>query len=158
MTDKHYWTQIKELPDEHGGTVLNINTLDTSGDTVTSKTLLKGVTAHNAQGDLIVGEHECSEGTDSNNRLRIFSIKQRYRSIRFVRTAQQTRRIGVTAVKYGGTSLPYYEGDYIVDPKFTEIVLPTNGHIMMDDVTVHPILVSVTENLSGGNTVYIGME
>lgn len=152
MTDKPYWASIQETPDEHGGTVLDITALDTNEDTVTPQTLLKGITAHDAQGNPIVGEHTCIE-----KKVKVVSIRQRYRHVGFV-LRHDIRRIGLTAVRYGGTRLPYYEGDYVIDPKFTEIILPTNGHVMRDDVTVNSIMVSVTENLSGGNTVYIGME
>lgn len=51
-----------------------------------------------------------------------------------------------------------FDGDYEVDPAFSSKVLDTDGKLMSDDVTVKPIYVSVTENLSGGNTVYIGGE
>lgn len=49
-----------------------------------------------------------------------------------------------------------YEGEYIVDPKFEETVLETKMKLLLDDVTVNPIKVEYTTNLSGGNTVYIG--
>lgn len=43
---------------EYGGIVL----IDLTGDTVTEDTLTKGITAHNAKGEQIVGTHECSGG------------------------------------------------------------------------------------------------
>lgn len=49
-----------------------------------------------------------------------------------------------------------YEGDYSVTPKFIQQTLETNGLLMKDDVVVLDIPVSITENLSGGNTVVIG--
>lgn len=49
-----------------------------------------------------------------------------------------------------------YLGPYIVDPIFETITLETNDKKMTDDVTVNPIAVSRTSNLSGGITVYIG--
>lgn len=52
----------------------------------------------------------------------------------------------------------WYEGDYEVDPRFVEQRLETENKTMKEDLTVNSILVSTTENLSGGNTVYIGME
>ena len=49
-----------------------------------------------------------------------------------------------------------YNGDYTVVPDFEGTVLNTRGKVMRNDVTVDPILVSRTTNLSGGTTVYIG--
>lgn len=49
-----------------------------------------------------------------------------------------------------------YDGEYVVDPDFIGKTLETSGKLMRDDVTVNPILVSKTINISGGNTVYIG--
>ena len=51
-----------------------------------------------------------------------------------------------------------YSGEYTVVPDFIGKVLDTNGRIMRDDVNVVPIPVSITTNLQGGNTVYIGGE
>lgn len=53
-------------------------------------------------------------------------------------------------------SFPPYNGDYTVSPDFDGTVLNTRGKVLHDDVTVEPILVSRTTNLSGGTTVYIG--
>lgn len=50
----------------------------------------------------------------------------------------------------------FYEGEYEVIPTFDMQTLATKGLAMRDDVTVHPIGVSITENFTGGNTVYIG--
>lgn len=60
----------------------------------------------------------------------------------------------VKIVHLGGAD--YYNGDYIVDPDFEEQTLHTKKKIMKEDVTVKPIAVSRTANLSGGITVYIG--
>lgn len=49
-----------------------------------------------------------------------------------------------------------YEGPYSMDPDFIPVVLPTINKMMLDDVTLNPIEVSQVENLSGGNTIYIG--
>lgn len=49
-----------------------------------------------------------------------------------------------------------YTGDYSVTPNFVGITLPTRGKWMSSDLTINPIEVSITENLAGGNTVYIG--
>ena len=50
----------------------------------------------------------------------------------------------------------HYRGDYDVDPRFIEQTLETKDKLMGKDVTVRPIDVFTTTNLSGGNTVIIG--
>lgn len=54
------------------------------------------------------------------------------------------------------TPLPMYDGEYNVVPDFEGTTLQTKGKSMEKDVTVDPIHVSSTINISGGNTVYIG--
>lgn len=52
----------------------------------------------------------------------------------------------------------YYTGAYEVTPRaFTEIVLPTNGLVMTDDVTVHEVPYWETHN-EDGITAYIASE
>ena len=51
---------IIDTLDENGGTIRNIVGIDFSQDTVTPKTLANGMTAHNAQGEAIVGEGDIS--------------------------------------------------------------------------------------------------
>lgn len=52
-----------------------------------------------------------------------------------------------------------YEGVYEITPLLSaETVLPTNGLLMRDDVTVKEIPYYETTNQSGGTTVYIAME
>lgn len=147
MTDKHYWTNIEERPDEHGGTVLDIQTVDTNNDTVTPDSLLQGVTAHDAQGNQIVGTHECAGGG--------------FKQVKLICVRQRRRVVKIKAVNYGGSAeidVPYYEGDYTVDPRFDMTVLYTKDYRMRDNVVINGIRVAVTENFTGGNTVYIGME
>ena len=55
-------------------------------------------------------------------------------------------------------ALPAYDGEYSVNPKFASQTLATKGKSMGEDVTVEPIYVASTINISGGNTVYIGGE
>lgn len=50
----------------------------------------------------------------------------------------------------------WYDGEYVVDPAFTEQTLETKLKLMSDDVTVNPIQVEYAANESGGNTVFIG--
>lgn len=53
--------------------------------------------------------------------------------------------------------VPYYYGDYDVTPLANqEVILPTKGLRMYDDVTVHEIPYTEVSNLSGGYTVSIG--
>lgn len=69
------------------------------------------------------------------------------------------KHTAVVSVKSGSSLQPMaemYDGAYDVDPSFDIQTLATRGLAMREDVTVHPIGVSVTENLAGGNTVYIG--
>lgn len=54
--------------------------------------------------------------------------------------------------------LPYYEGAYEVDPRKVLQRLETANMSMREDVIVNEIFYSEVENLSGGNTAYIGME
>ena len=49
-----------------------------------------------------------------------------------------------------------YDGDYSVTPRLTEIVLPTHGYLMRDDLTVLEIPVSLVTNPQDGLTVIIG--
>lgn len=49
---------VTDTEDPAGGTVRSITAIDLTGDTVTPATLLKGVVAHDAHGNRIVGEYE----------------------------------------------------------------------------------------------------
>ena len=54
--------------------------------------------------------------------------------------------------------LPWYLGDYVVDPRKVEQTLETKNKSMRDDVTINPIFYAETSNPSGGLTVIIGYE
>ena len=54
--------------------------------------------------------------------------------------------------------LPWYLGDYVVDPRKVEQTLETKNKSMRDDVTVNPIFYAETSNPSGGLTAVIGLE
>lgn len=69
--------------------------------------------------------------------------------------SSQTLDIELTG---GGAGLPFYDGEYEVDPRKVEQVLPTKHKSMRDDVTVNPIFYAETSNLSGGLTAVIGLE
>lgn len=49
-----------------------------------------------------------------------------------------------------------YGGDYAVTPQLTQMVLPTQGFLMRDDLTVREIPVSRVTNPQDGLTVIIG--
>ncbi len=49
-----------------------------------------------------------------------------------------------------------YDGEYTVDPDFTQQVLRTKSKLMNENVTVNAIEVQRVSNASGGRTVYIG--
>lgn len=51
-----------------------------------------------------------------------------------------------------------YGGDYIVTPKVDSQTMPTQGKVMMEDVTVKAIPYFDVTNNSGGSTVYIAKE
>ena len=53
--------------------------------------------------------------------------------------------------------LPYYTGEYEVDPTFSSHTLETKNKSMSDDVTINAIAVQSVTNPSGGNTIFIGM-
>ena len=49
-----------------------------------------------------------------------------------------------------------YKGPYTVDPSaYCEIILPTKGKSMSDNVVVNKIYSAAVSNPSGGNTFYI---
>lgn len=52
--------------------------------------------------------------------------------------------------------LPYYEGEYVITPKFTDQVLETKQKSMSDDVTVEKITTLEVDNDAGGVTYIFG--
>ena len=58
----------------------------------------------------------------------------------------------------GGGLLPYYSGNYEVDPRKVTQTLETANKSMRRDVTIRPISYSETLNDSGGLTITIGQE
>lgn len=54
--------------------------------------------------------------------------------------------------------LPWYEGQYEVQPKKTEQVLETENKSMIANVKINPISYSSVDNVFGGQTVTIGSE
>lgn len=43
--------------------------------------------------------------------------------------------------------LPTYTGDYEIDPSSEEQILQTNGHKMIDDMTINPILALTNQEI-----------
>lgn len=66
--------------------------------------------------------------------------------------------IDVELVGGGSGRFPYYNGDYIVDPRKVTQTLATRNKSMQDDVTINPIFYAETSNPSGGLTAVIGLE
>lgn len=62
--------------------------------------------------------------------------------------------MGVSSPTYVDT--PIYGGETVVIPDFDSIVLETAHKLVTGDITIEPIQVERTSNLSGGVTVYIG--
>lgn len=58
----------------------------------------------------------------------------------------------------GGGILPYYSGDYEVDPRKVDQVLETKNKSMRDDVVVNSINYLEVSNPQGGMTATIGFE
>ena len=58
----------------------------------------------------------------------------------------------------GGGDLPYYSGNYEVNPRKVTQTLETANKSMRRDVIVRPISYSETINESGGLTITIGQE
>lgn len=66
--------------------------------------------------------------------------------------------IDIELVGGGSGRLPYYMGDYTVDPRKVAQTLGTKNKSMREDVTVNAIFYSETATVGGGMTAYIGME
>lgn len=64
----------------------------------------------------------------------------------------------VELVGGGSGRLPYYTGEYVVDPRKVEQTLETRNKSMREDVTINPIFYAETSNISGGLTAVIGLE
>lgn len=56
-----------------------------------------------------------------------------------------------TVIETGGSHIPVYEGDYVVDRGLSPVVLETNGKRMTDDVTVN----ALTDNYISGNNITV---
>ena len=61
-------------------------------------------------------------------------------------------------INEGGSALPYYEGEYEVNPRKVQQILETKNKSMANDVVINPIFYSEVTNPQGGNTVVIGQE
>ena len=53
--------------------------------------------------------------------------------------------------------LPWYEGEYVIDPKFEDITLETKKKSLYDDMTVKAITTLEVDNEQGGTTFIIGI-
>lgn len=70
---------------------------------------------------------------------------------------EEIMHLDVELVGSGGT-LPYYKGDYTVEPRKVSQTLATANRSMKEDVVVNEIYYAETSNVGGGYTAYIGME
>lgn len=61
-----------------------------------------------------------------------------------------------TAINVEVVDAPVYDGNYDVMPTFEQQNLETRNKLLREDVIVHPIAVSRTQNLAGGTTIFIG--
>lgn len=61
-----------------------------------------------------------------------------------------------TVTKYIGGEP--YDGSYEITPKIEKQTMPTEGKVMVSDVTIHKIPYFEVSNNGGGNTVYIADE
>lgn len=96
---------------------------------------------------------------DNYAKVTIASKISRQRTVTPKLVTVKQKHTALVGVKSGSSLQPIadiYTGSYDVDPTFNLQTLETGGLTMTDNVRVHPIGVSITENLSGGNTVYIG--
>lgn len=61
--------------------------------------------------------------------------------VSLVSVRQRKKAIKIKTVNYGGTAIdiPYYEGDYVVDPKNEIVVLFTKDYRMRDNVVINKI-------------------
>lgn len=75
-----------------------------------------------------------------------------------VELTTSSQQIELELVGGGSGRLPYYLGDYEVDPRKVEQTLETKNKSMRDDVKVNPIFYAETSNISGGLTAVIGLE
>lgn len=56
------------------------------------------------------------------------------------------------------TRLPYYDGEYDVEPRKVGQTLETANKSMSEDVVINPIYYAETTNVGGGYTAIIGKE
>ena len=56
-----------------------------------------------------------------------------------------------------GGRLPYYDGDFDINPTVGGLTLPTKNKSMKENVVVNSIYYSEVLNPSGGETAYIGL-
>lgn len=54
------------------------------------------------------------------------------------------------------TTLPTYDGEYVIEPTSQQQVLNTANKAMTDDLTIKRIPYAETTNDKGGTTLYIG--
>lgn len=144
---------VNDIPDRHGGIIKNIIGVDISKDTVTPDTLLKGETAHDAQGNPITGTMIAGGETTCICFDVIFEDDSDF-SVCFCDDC-----CGFNIEFSDSITVEEYEeflGPYIVTPMNFEQTLDTDKKLMKNDVTVLEVTYAETDNLYGGLTVTIG--
>lgn len=61
----------------------------------------------------------------------------------------------IMEIEQSGEQHEDYDGPTTVNPKFSEVVLDTEGKAVDTDIVVKPITVTTVENVAGGNTLII---
>lgn len=69
---------------------------------------------------------------------------------------EDVKTIGVGVVTASISNAEKYVGGYEIDPDRNKIVLPTQNKVLGSDLTINGVKISTVQNLSGGDTVYIG--
>lgn len=145
---------VEDILDEYGGIIKNITGVDLSEDTVTAETLLKGATAHDNTGALVVGVYE--DGGGGICPCVCFNIIFE-EDPAFELSFDDDSCFCVDFGEFTeGSSYDIYTGAYTVVPKYFDQILDTDEKLMSDDVTVLAVPYSEVSNPDGGLTVIIG--
>lgn len=145
---------VVDEQDERGGVIKRITAVDISKDTVTSSNLGRGYTAHDSLGNPVSGTAQiCRELVGS------LSVPDDIPELtgEIALPDDVLELDGELILPENTVFPPEYEDAYEVIPQaYEEVVLPTSGHYLSDDVVVLEIPYFTTTNPSGGYTAIIG--